>query len=81
MNPVTGICIAITRIEGAGQNPFSWIPRTQGRLQRFINSRFVILPEEYLPEIAEEMFKQAEEHATERYANYKRMASADYSKE
>ncbi|HHU49357.1 MAG TPA: pyruvate:ferredoxin (flavodoxin) oxidoreductase [Clostridiales bacterium] len=66
-----------------GKNPFQLDSKEPKEdFQRFINSevRYTSLKNTF-PEIAEEMFKQAEEHATERYANYKRMASADYSKE
>lgn len=66
-----------------GKNPFlldSKEPKED--FQKFINSevRYTSLKNTF-PDIAEEMFEQAEIHSKERYANYKRMASADYSQE
>jgi pyruvate-ferredoxin/flavodoxin oxidoreductase len=66
-----------------GKNPFQLDSKEPKEdFQKFINSevRYTSLKNTF-PEIAEEMFKQAEEHAKERYANYKRMAGMDYSEE
>ncbi len=66
-----------------GKNPFQLDSKEPKKdFQEFINSevRYTSLKNTF-PEVAEEMFQKAEEHSKERYANYKRMASADYSQE
>ncbi len=66
-----------------GKNPFQLDSKEPtGDFQEFINSevRYTSLRNTF-PELADEMFKTAEEHARERYENYKRMAEYDYSKE
>ncbi|HHU79547.1 MAG: pyruvate:ferredoxin (flavodoxin) oxidoreductase [Caldicoprobacterales bacterium] len=66
-----------------GKNPFQLDSREPKEdFQKFISSevRYTSLKNTF-PDIADEMFSLAEEHARERYANYKRMAEMDYSKE
>ncbi|HHY82027.1 MAG TPA: pyruvate:ferredoxin (flavodoxin) oxidoreductase [Clostridiales bacterium] len=64
-----------------GKNPFQLDSKEPKEdFQKFISSevRYTSLMNTF-PDIAEEMFKKAEQHARERYENYKRMAQADFS--
>ncbi|HZK34276.1 MAG TPA: pyruvate:ferredoxin (flavodoxin) oxidoreductase [Bacillota bacterium] len=66
-----------------GKNPFQLDSREPKLSFRdFLNSevRYTSLKNTF-PDIAEEMFDIAEDHARERYENYKRMAAMDYSKD
>jgi pyruvate-ferredoxin/flavodoxin oxidoreductase len=61
-----------------GKNPFQLDSKEpKEEFQDFINSevRYTSLKNTF-PEVAGEMFEKAEEHAKERYANYKRMAES-----
>jgi len=66
-----------------GKNPFQLDSREPKLpFQDFLKSevRYTSLKNTF-PDIADEMFAVAEEHARERYENYKRMAAMDYSKD
>jgi pyruvate-ferredoxin/flavodoxin oxidoreductase len=70
-------------LKNEGKNPFQLDSKEPKEdFQKFIQSevRYTSLKNTF-PEIAEDMFEKAEEHAKERYASYKRMAEADYSQE
>ena len=69
----------VPTLKDQGKNPFvldSKEPTTS--FQDFLNSevRYTSLKQSF-PEVAEELFAQAEENAKERYAGYKKMASAE----
>ncbi|HPT78598.1 MAG TPA: pyruvate:ferredoxin (flavodoxin) oxidoreductase [Candidatus Atribacteria bacterium] len=70
-------------LKAQGKNPFQ-LDSKEPKLtfQDFLNTeiRYTSLKNTF-PDIAEEMFKTAEEHARERYEYYKRLASMDYSGE
>ena len=70
-------------LKAQGKNPFQLDSKEPKEdFQKFINSevRYTSLKNTF-PDIADDMFAKAEEHAKERYAGYKRMAEADYSKD
>ena len=69
----------ITLCKQAGRNPFTLILQNKASFREFLESevRYFTLLRTF-PDIAEELFAQAEADAKDRYAEYRRLAAMEY---